>query len=83
MSSPAEMAKRAAELKDDPLVLGIFDTLEARYISDWRNTQPGDTQKREAAFARISALDDIKGRLNSIANAPKVDAYNNRNTAKR
>jgi len=83
MITPAEMSKRANELKDDPVVLEIFATLEARYTNDWRNTSPGDLQKREAAYAALRGLEDFKGRLNSIANAPKVDAHNNRNAAKR
>lgn len=83
MTNMAEMSRRATELKDDPVIIEIFANLEARYINDWRSSQPADIQKRESAYARIAALEDIKGRLNSIANAPKVDAHNNRNAAKR
>ncbi len=78
-----EKARRAKEIMEDDVFLGIFSDLEAKYISDWRNTQPADLQKREAAYAAIRVMEDIKGKLHSVANAPKVDAHNNRNAAKR
>lgn len=78
-----EKARRAKDIMEDEVFLSIFSDLEAKYISDWRNTQPADIQKRETAFAAIRALGDISGKLHSIANAPKVEAHNNRNAAKR
>lgn len=74
---------KAKEIMEDAVFLAIFGDLESKYINDWRNSQPGETQKRETAHAGMRALEDIKGRLHSIANAPKVDAHNNRNAAKR
>lgn len=79
----AEKARKAQALLDDPLVIQIFADLEAQYTLGWRNTQPADLQKREAAYAATRALEDFKGKLHSLANAPKVDAHNNRNAAKR
>ena len=79
----AEMALKARSLLEDPLLIEIFSHLESRYINDWRNTQPADGQKREAAHAAMRGLEDIRGRLHSLANAPKVDAHNNRNAGKR
>lgn len=78
-----EKARKAKEIMEDTVFLQIFADLEARYISEWRNALPGEIQKREAAHANIRALEDIRGRFHSIANAPKVDAHNNRNAAKR
>lgn len=78
-----EKARKAKELQEDTVFQGILSDLEAKYVSDWRNTQPTDLPKREAAYAAIRALEDIKGKLHSIANAPKVEAHNNRNAAKR
>lgn len=83
MISPAEMSQKAKELAEDTTVLHILATLEARYINDWRNTQPTENQKREAAFAGMRALEDFRARLGSIANAPKVEAHNNRNVGRR
>lgn len=79
----AEKARKAQALLDDPVVIQIFADLADRYTLDWRNTQPEGHQKREAAYAAIRALEDFKGKLHSMANAPKVDAHNNRNAAKR
>lgn len=79
----AAKARKAKELQEDPFFNGLLAELEARYILDWRNTQPTDLQKREAAYAGLRALEDFKNKLGSTVNAPKVDAYNNRNAAKR
>ena len=81
--SAEEKARKAKEILEDNVFQAILADLEAKYISDWRNTQPTDLQKREAAYAAMRALEDIKGKLNSVANAPRVDAHNNRNAARR
>jgi hypothetical protein len=78
-----EKARRAKEIMEDDVFLSVFSDLEEKYTADWRNSQPADTQKRETAWSAIRALGDIKGKLHSVANAPKVDAHNNRNAAKR
>ena len=77
-----EIARKAKEMQEDEVVAHIFDYLEGRYIAEWRNSQPGDHQKRETAYASIRALEDFKVKLGSLANAPKVDAHNNRTTRK-
>lgn len=78
-----QIARKAKELLGDTLFLQVIESLEARYISEWRNAPPADLQKREGAYASIRALEDIKGKLGSLANAPKVEAHNTRNAAKR
>lgn len=83
MLNPQEIARKAKEMQEDDVVRHIFAYLEGRYISEWRNAAPGDLQKREAAYAAIRALEDIKVKLGSMANAPKVEAHNNRNAARR
>ena len=82
-STSHEIARRAKEMQDDAVVPQIFSYLEGRYISEWRNAPPADLQKREAAYAAIRALEDIKVKLGSLANAPKIEAHNNRTAAKR
>lgn len=77
-----ELARKAKQLQDDPVVQQIFASLEGRYIHEWRNTPPNDIQKREAAYASIRSLEDFKTRLASMANAPKVEAHNNRGVAR-
>jgi len=81
--TPEDRARKAREVLEDVVFQAILSDLEAKYISDWRNTQPADLQKRETAYAAVRVMEDIKGKLHSIANAPKVDAHNNRNAAKR
>lgn len=76
-------ALKARQLIEDPLVQKIFSDLEARYVSDWRNTATEDVQKREAAHAGVKALDDFRAKLSSVANAPAVEAFNKRNVARR
>lgn len=81
--TPNELSARAQQLSNDPVVAEIFSTLERRYISEWRSTEPAEVEKREKAHAAVRALDDIKARLSSLANAPKVAAFNNRGAARR
>ena len=83
MITPIDIARKAKELQEDEVVKQILASLEGRYVSEWRNTSPGDLQKREAAYASIRALEDFKVKLGSMANAPKVDAHNNRNAVRR
>lgn len=83
VSDTREIAIKAQQLLDDALVQQIFATLEARYISDWRNSAPDDVQKREAAHASVKALDDFRARLSSLSKAPKVEAHNAKSNAVR
>lgn len=83
MPTPQEKARRAKEIMEDEVFLSVFADLEERFTADWRNSQPADTQKRETAWSAIRVLGDIRSRLHSMANAPKVEAHNNRNAAKR
>ena len=83
MISADDLARRARQMLDDKLVMLVFAALEGRNITEWRNTPPADVQKREAAHAAIRALDDVKTKLSSLANAPKVEAHNNRSAARR
>lgn len=78
-----EKARRAKEIMEDEVFLSVFSDLEEKYIADWRSSQPADIQKRETAWSAIRVLGDIIGKLHSVANAPKVDAHNNRNAARR
>ena len=83
MLTPIDIARKAKEMQEDDVVRHIFTYLEGRYINEWRNASPGDLQKREAAYAAIRSLEDIKVKLGSMANAPKVEAHNNRNAVRR
>ena len=81
--TPEDIARKAKDMQEDAVFQHILAHLEGRYVSDWRNTQPGENQKREAAYAAIRALEDLKVRINALANAPRVEAHNNRNANRR
>ena len=81
--TPQELANRAQQLLNDAVVAEVFASLEGRYITEWRHTPADNIDKREAAHAAIRALDDVKMKLQSMANAPKVEAHNNRGAARR
>jgi hypothetical protein len=81
--TPEEMARKAAQLLQDEVVQAVLSSLEGRYIHEWRNTAPGDTQRRETAHASIRAIDDFRAKLKALASAPKVDAHNGRAAQKR
>lgn len=83
MISADDIARRAKQLLDDDVVQQVFASLEGRYITEWRHTPADNIDKREAAHAAIRALDDVKMKLQSMANAPKVEAHNNRGAARR
>lgn len=83
MTDAYEIARRAQQLIDDPVVQEVFASLEGRYITEWRHTSPADMQKRETAHAAVRALDDFRAKLKALATAPKVDAHNGRTSAKR
>lgn len=78
MISAEDLSRRAKQLLDDEVIQQVFASLEGRYMNEWRNTSPADIQKREAAHAAVRALDDLKTKLSSLANAPKVEAHNAR-----
>lgn len=83
MLNANDIARVAQEMRDSEVVQQIFAMLEGKYIAEWRNAAPNDLQKREAAYAAIRAIEDFKVRLGSLANAPKIEAHNSRNAARR
>lgn len=74
---PHELARSAKELLDSKAFQQAMTEIEERYLADWRSTNLGDTTKREGLFAAFKALDDIRAKLHSYANAVKVQAHNN------
>lgn len=73
-----EIARRAKALAEDDVVQEILGKLEARYIREWKTSQPADVAKRETCHASIRALEDFRAKLNAMAIAPRVDQFNNR-----
>lgn len=53
-------AERARAYIDDPLLVGAFEALEARFLMTWRKTDPTDTAGREALWHHIQALGELR-----------------------
>lgn len=57
-------AERARAYIDDPLLIGAFAALEARFLMTWRATQPTDTAGREQLWHHLQALGELRLELN-------------------
>jgi hypothetical protein len=57
-------AERASAFINDPLLVGAFEALEARFLMAWRATQPTDTAGRETLWHHIQALGEVRLELN-------------------
>jgi hypothetical protein len=71
-----QIGAHAKSLVEDPMFLEVMDRLERRYTQSFRQSLPGDTAAREAAYAALKALEDIKTQLGSFAIAPRVEGFN-------
>ena len=71
-----ELARKAQQLLDDPLVQQVFAKLEARYINDFRGSAANEAAKRETAYARLTALQDLKRGIEDVVYDHKVRAHN-------
>jgi hypothetical protein len=74
--SKEEIAKRAEELISDPILQFALAEVERRYLENWRLSKFNDTAAREACWLGVKSLEDIQAQLNSLASAPKVEAFN-------
>lgn len=71
-----EIARRANDLLADPILQFVLAEVERRYMNDWRAAKIDDTAKREACWLGVKSLEDIYTQINSMAAAPKVEAFN-------
>lgn len=71
-----EIARRANELLEDPIFLFAVSEVERRYLHNWRNSPFDGTNAREACWLGVKGLEDIRAQLQSLATAPKVEAFN-------
>lgn len=68
--------RAAQSLTRDAATLEVFRRVDARYVEMWR---AGVTvEDREAAHARVRALEDVRSELSAIAAEPTVTAFNRR-----
>lgn len=56
----------------------VMRLLEESYTSDWKNSDPGDSQTRDAAYSMVRAVTAIRDQLQAIASAPDVAQFNRR-----
>jgi hypothetical protein len=73
-----EVSRKAKDLLDDPLVLEVLEILEDRAISDWKQSDPKDSEGRDHAWALVRAIEQFKTELGSIAANTRITAWNRR-----
>ena len=59
--SDEEIARRAEQLLNDPLLKGVLDEMESETIATWRRST--NTAQREDAWMRVSVIADMRGKL--------------------
>lgn len=74
--SKEELAKRASEILNDPIFIFALGEVENRYLHNWRTSPFDATAAREACWLGVKGLEDIRAQLQSMATAPKVEAFN-------
>ena len=67
-----ESGHKAQGILDNPVFHDAVEELKDGYHSDWERSHPDDTQKREQTFHKIQVLEDVVGKLNSIASDRKL-----------
>lgn len=71
-----EIARKAADILADPIFQFAMQSVEDRYLQNWRTSAFNDTAAREMCFIGVRGLEDIRSQLTSMAAAPKVEAFN-------
>lgn len=56
----------------------VMRLLEDRYTSDWKLSDPSDSQKRDDAFHMVRAITALRDELAAIAATPDVVQFNRR-----
>lgn len=59
-------AEAARAYIEDPILVGAFEALEARFLMAWRATQPTDTAGREQLWHHIQALAEVRQELQHV-----------------
>lgn len=73
-----EVSRKAKDLLDDPLVQEVLEILEDRAISEWKQSDPKDTEKRDHAWMTVRVIEQFKTELSSIAANTRITAWNRR-----
>jgi hypothetical protein len=56
-------AERARVFADDPLLVGAFEALDARYLLAWRNSPADRPELREKLWHHLQALAEVRAEL--------------------
>ena len=59
-------SQRAKELLSDPLLQKIFQDLEEKYITAWKESDPKDSAGREVLFQLQWAIAEVRNHFNVI-----------------
>ena len=59
-------ARDAKRLLEHEILARAFREAEANFIQQWQDSEPKDTQVREAAYAKVQALAEVQRVLRSI-----------------
>lgn len=58
-------ADRARVYIDDPLLVGAFEALDARYLLAWRNSPADKPEMRERLWLYLQAISEVRAELNT------------------
>lgn len=58
-----DRAAKAASLLENPLLVEIFDGLEADLVEGWKNSPPNDAAARERAWMAVGVLRNVRSIL--------------------
>jgi hypothetical protein len=57
-------AERARAYIEDPLLVGAFEALDARFLMAWRNSPADQPEMRERLWHHLQALAEVRAELN-------------------
>lgn len=67
LEDEAKRGAMARALLEHELLIEAFDVLERDYYAAWRKTDPADTAQRERLFTLSTALADVRGHIEKVA----------------
>jgi hypothetical protein len=59
-------AEIARQLLEDPVMAEAFETAEGKFVKEWRES--ADLERREMAWAKVQALDEVRRVLRTVLN---------------
>jgi hypothetical protein len=71
-------ATRAQALLNDAVLKEALQSVRDRAVSDWDNSQPGETAAREYHWHRVRAVDDLRKELEAFSADAAVRKFNKR-----